>query len=153
MKRLRTILVPTDFSDCSRQAFHLAAMLARDQHARLVVLHVNPEVDPLEVCRQPIDFREQLRHRLDEFRLPESHVPVEHRLVDGEPSPEILKLAEEIGCDLIVMGSHGRRGLGRLVLGSVAEQVLRHAHCPVVTIRERAAKSLTSEAAAVVPAG
>jgi nucleotide-binding universal stress UspA family protein len=56
-------------------------------------------------------------------------------LTDGEPYAEILRVAEDDGCDLIVMGTHGRTGLRRLLMGSVAEQVLRQASCPVLTVK------------------
>ena len=75
---------------------------------------------------------------------------VEYRLVDGEGVPEILQHAAEIGADLIVMGTHGRTGLSRLLMGSVAGEVLRDAQCPVVTVKiphlvGRAIRSPTAE--------
>ena len=60
---------------------------------------------------------------------------IDHRLTDGEPYAEILRVAEDDGCDLIVMGTHGRKGLRRLLMGSVAEQVVRQASCPVMTVK------------------
>jgi hypothetical protein len=64
---------------------------------------------------------------------------VDCRLQGGNPAPEILGVADEVGCDLIVMGTHGRTGLARLLLGSVAEQVVRKAACPVITVKVPAA--------------
>jgi nucleotide-binding universal stress UspA family protein len=136
-----TILYPTDFSDHSRVAFGLASALAREQGARLVVLHVNPTLGPMVAYGgalaqlQPEEEREKLRKELEQFRVPDPRVRVEYRLADGEPAAEILRAAGEAGCDLIVLGTHGRTGLARLVLGSVAEQVLRQAPCAVVTVR------------------
>jgi nucleotide-binding universal stress UspA family protein len=60
---------------------------------------------------------------------------VAHHLVRGDPAAEIVRLARKAKCDLIVMGSHGRTGLQRLLMGSVAEEVARNAHCPVLTVR------------------
>jgi nucleotide-binding universal stress UspA family protein len=62
-------------------------------------------------------------------------VKIEHRLAEGDPAREILRVARETGCDLIVMGTHGWTGLGRLLMGSVAEQVVRKATCPVLTVK------------------
>jgi hypothetical protein len=74
-------------------------------------------------------------HVLHRFQVSDPTVHVEHRLADGNPSEEILRQARDTGCDLIVMGTHGRRGLGRLLLGSVAEEVMRKAPCPVLTVK------------------
>jgi nucleotide-binding universal stress UspA family protein len=63
-------------------------------------------------------------------------VPVEHQLLFvGDPAAEILRVAQAVKADLIVLGTHGRTGLGRLLMGSVAEQVVRRAPCPVVTVK------------------
>jgi nucleotide-binding universal stress UspA family protein len=78
---------------------------------------------------------EPLRERLQQLRPRDPKVPVEHRLVQGDAATEMLQVAEETKCDVIVLGTHGRTGLGRLLMGSVAEQVLRKAPCPVVTVK------------------
>lgn len=79
--------------------------------------------------------REDLLKELHEVRPEDATVSVEHLLVEGDPVGAILKISQERQCDLIVMGSHGRTGLHRLLMGSVAEQVLRKATCPVVTVK------------------
>ena len=138
MSKIRTILHPTDFSERSESAFHLACSLARDQRARLIVLHViPPPVCHGEVVarQQPNGYREQMDNWLQRLQAPGSGVEIDHRLTDGEPYAEILRVAEDDSCDLIVMGTHGRTGLGRLLMGSVAEQVLRRASCPVLTVK------------------
>ncbi len=84
---------------------------------------------------QPEEEKERLRKELEQFQVADPNVRVEYRFVDGEPATETVRAAEETGCNLIVLGTHGRTGLSRLVLGSVAEQVLRRAHCVVVTVR------------------
>ncbi len=138
MLTFRTILHPTDFSEQSAHAFRVACSLARDHKAKLLVLHVAPP--PLthgEVVarRAPDGYDEQLR---DELRRLEPQVPgvdIERRLDHGDPVTVILDVAQEVPCDLIVMGTHGRTGVGRLLMGSVAEKVLRKAQCPVMTVK------------------
>jgi nucleotide-binding universal stress UspA family protein len=129
------ILHPTDFSESAGHAFPLAVALARSHGARLLVLHVPAPlpavVDPRQVG-QPFDT---LRRQLEQLRPAAPGVSVEHRLTPGDPVEEILKTARETGCALIVMGTQGRSGLTRLLMGSVAEQVVRRAPCPVVTER------------------
>jgi nucleotide-binding universal stress UspA family protein len=73
-------------------------------------------------------------------------VRVEHRLVAGDPGAEILRAAREEPCDLIVMGTHGRTGLGRVLLGSVAEQVVRRAPCPALTVKAPAESGRPADA-------
>jgi hypothetical protein len=91
---------------------------------------------------QPGDSANGLWKSLCRFGVPDNKVRVEHRLEEGEPSKEILRVAAEVGCDLIVMGTHGRTGLERLVLGSVAERVLAKARCPVLTLKTPSVPSL-----------
>ena len=138
MSKIRTILHPTDFSERSESAFHLACSLARDHGAQLIVLHViPPPVSHGEVVarQQPNGYREQMCDWLHRLQAPRSGVEIDHRLTDGEPHAEILRVAEDDRCDLIVMGTHGRTGLPRLLMGSVAEQVVRRAPCPVLTVK------------------
>lgn len=154
---IRTILYPTDFSDCSRHAFRIAGMLAREQGARLIVLHVKPTLGPLVAYGEaltelePEGSRERLLEVLHRFRLSDPKVQVEHRLVEGQGAEEILRQAEEIGADLIVMGTHGRSGLGRLLMGSVAGEVVRNARCPVITVKIPRPVSPTAQTPASEP--
>lgn len=85
--------------------------------------------------RAPEGYYDALWKRLHHFQTPGLNAGVKYRLVQGEAADEILRLAQELDCDLIVMGTHGRKGLPRLLLGSVAEKVLREATCPVLTIK------------------
>jgi nucleotide-binding universal stress UspA family protein len=78
---------------------------------------------------------------------------VEHWIFQGDPATEILAAAEKIKCDLIVMGTHGRTGLGRLLMGSVAEQVVRKAPCPVLTVKTPLPAARSSNEAVAVAAG
>jgi nucleotide-binding universal stress UspA family protein len=136
---IRNVLHPTDFSECSDYAFRLACSLARDYSARLVALHVvTPPVviyDEGVLLPGPSTYKDQLWKQLQQLQAGDPKVPVEYRLVEGEAATEILRMAQEMGCDLIVLGTHGRTGLGRLLLGSVAEQVMRRASCPVLTVK------------------
>jgi nucleotide-binding universal stress UspA family protein len=140
MPGIQTILHPTDFSANARPAFEMACALARDYHATLLVLHVmEPSVAPLLSApppdpRRPIEVQASQPH----LRWPEAvdpRIAVEHRLAEGDPAEETLRLAELLGCDLIVMGTHGKTGLARLLTGSVAEAVLRRARCPVMVVK------------------
>jgi nucleotide-binding universal stress UspA family protein len=139
MFHIRTILHPTDFSDYSDGAFRLACSLARDHGARLVVAHIaEPSTavagEGMMVMYSPPDL-EALRNRLKQIRPEDSKISVEYRIVQGDAPTEILELAAQMKCDLIVLGTHGRTGLGRLLMGSVAEQVVRKAPCPVLTLK------------------
>jgi nucleotide-binding universal stress UspA family protein len=131
MPPIQTILHPTDFSERSGYAFQLACSLARDRGARLIVLHVMP----VPLVQEKRLYREEMAGELNRIASPDPKVPVECRLEEGDAATQILQVAQETGCDLIVLGTHGRTGLGRLLMGSVAEQVLRRASCPVLTVR------------------
>ena len=131
MLSIQTILHPTDFSECSGHALQLACSLARDHGARLIVLHVMP----VPLVQEKRLYREEMTSELNRLGASDAQVRVEHRLEEGDAATQILRIAQETGCDLIVLGTHGRTGLGRLLMGSVAEQVLRTATCPVLTVR------------------
>jgi nucleotide-binding universal stress UspA family protein len=133
---LRTILHPTDFSDRSTNALYMACALARDYSARLIVLHVGERSMVYTDGYLPVtrdDIFEEDKHQLDQLEIPDTSIQVERCFAEGTPATEILRVAQELEADLIVMGTHGRTGLSRWLLGSVAEQVMRKAPCPVVT--------------------
>jgi nucleotide-binding universal stress UspA family protein/quercetin dioxygenase-like cupin family protein len=140
MTGIQTILHPTDFSENSRYAFQTACALARDYHANLVVLHVMmPSVSPLVEGPLPDPLRSaESQASLAPLPWPQPSDPqisVEHRLAEGDPADEILRLAEALSANLVVMGTHGRTGLGRFLTGSVAEEVLRKSLCPVLVVK------------------
>jgi nucleotide-binding universal stress UspA family protein len=142
METVRTILHPTDFSARSARAFELACSLAQQHAAKLVVLHVVevPMVVPGGVMTPPPpvvpeDEWQRLKAQLEAIRPTNTAIAVEHRMVAGDVSTGVLQVADEVKADLIVLGTHGRTGLARLLMGSVAEQVVRKARCPVVTIK------------------
>jgi nucleotide-binding universal stress UspA family protein len=133
---LHTILHPTDLSETSDAAFRLACAFAQDYCSDLLVLHVYPHplngaeaVDRHRSNELEADLLEAL-HRLTPSN-PATHV--EYRVEEGAPAEVILDVSRQ--CDLIVMGTHGRGGISRVLMGSVAEHVLREAVCPVVTVR------------------
>jgi nucleotide-binding universal stress UspA family protein len=143
MIAIRRILCPIDFSETADRAAAEASRMARWYRADVHALHVLPlmteawaagfPVDPhTHEPRVPVDLRAHLEGRLQDARA--SGVIVEAHLREGGAAAEILRYADESAADLIVMGTHGRGGLGRLVLGSVAESVLRRSPCPVLTV-------------------
>jgi nucleotide-binding universal stress UspA family protein len=136
---IRVILHPTDFSESSEGAVRVARSLARDLGARLVILHAAPLevlIDGTPAAETDVRFfhdeLESIRKRLDG---PDLKYPVETRLSRSFPPDGILETADEIGADLIVMGTHGRTGLFRALTGSVAESVLPKAECPVMVVK------------------
>jgi universal stress protein A len=140
--KMRLILFPTDYSEVSQAALPYAAALARDHQAQLLILHVVESLGPEGVSYdeattqpQPAAYRQQLWEALHLTRPLDPTVPVDYALMEGEPADAIVRLAAEKQCDLIVMGSHGRSGLQRWLLGSVAETVLRHSPCPVLVVK------------------
>jgi nucleotide-binding universal stress UspA family protein len=149
MLPIHTILHPTDFSERSQCALRLAAALARDYGARLIVLHVTapPVAVYGEVAVLPAGDEDntRLEGELRQIRVPDRNVRLEHQLQTGDPVTEILAVAESASADLIVMGTHGRTGLARLLMGSVAEHVLRQARCPVLTVRTPFLERLAAE--------
>ncbi len=138
------ILHATDFSEPSEHAFELACALARDYAARLVVLHVvsPPTVMLAEgVAPSPIEpILEEAKANLDRLQPPDRSFRFERRVTQGNAPEAILKTIEELDVDLVVLGTHGHTGLRRLLMGSVAEQVLRKAPCPVLTVKGERSK-------------
>jgi nucleotide-binding universal stress UspA family protein len=144
MLTIRRILLPTDYSACAEGAFTHAAYLADRYGAELHVLHVTePDGEGLESCFDdlritPEDIAADLKLPLperDDRPADEPVALVEHEETGPDPAPVILRYIDEHDIDLVVMGTHGRRGLRRMMLGSVTEEVLRLSPCPVFTVR------------------
>lgn len=137
------ILVPVDFSEGSDLALDWATVLARDTGATLLIVHV--EAVPLTaagggefIYAVPEPPTQELAERLENVLPKDPQVPSMHRMLTGDPARAILRTAESDDVDLIVMGTHGRRGISRLLMGSVAEEVVRKAPCAVLTVKQPA---------------
>lgn len=139
MLPLKTILHPTDFSDHAEFAFRLACALARDYKARLVLLHVLPTPTVLYAgASVPVDTWpsiEDAKEKLRQLEAQAHRIRVKSQVMEGDPVDMILRAAEKTNSDVVVMGTHGRTALARLLMGSVAEAVLRKAPCPVLTVK------------------
>jgi len=147
MKSVKKILVPTDLSQASHGAMEYASALAAQYGAEVVFLHVITEkeaelIATSHVPRSPIDeVFSELKQRLYRQILTEApqllggNQKVDIEISMGDPEQGILAVANRIDADLIVMGTHGRTGLSYLLMGSVAEHVVRSAPCPVLTVK------------------
>ena len=134
-----TVVVPIDFSDESFAAISTAAELAADP-SHLDLVHVLPRLEPADpgVIWHTIDDESRSRHAAQALRdeLARRGCPAGRIVIRfGDPGHEIAAYAEEVSAGLIVVSSHGRSGLERLLIGSVAERVVRLAHCPVLVLR------------------
>jgi universal stress protein A len=151
MLQIETILVPTDFSPSAEHALHVAHSLARDHRAKLVLITApSPPPTPLpNIVYDPgvesVGHMEQARHELSRLAETITDLTVETQVVGGPPGPAIVQSAKGWNADLIVMGTHGRTGLSRLLMGSVAEHVVRHAACAVLTIKSGTGHDLGQE--------
>lgn len=137
---VRRILFPTDFSSFTQPALQLASSLARDMGAQLLIVHVKePPVElvaagGLGVAELGLDG-ETIKAHLNRVAPTERVVSFERHLLMGSPVAEIVRFAAQQQVDLIVMSTHGRTGLMHLLMGSVAEAVVRRAPCPVITLK------------------
>ncbi len=139
MMDFKQILCPVDFSEHGRYALIVASSLARESGGRLHLVHVHQP--PMAVDAgfagyiPDVTDYELLRKDLQEIIPTDVDVPYEHHLLVGFPSTEITKYASAHDIDVIVMGTHGRTFLAHLLMGSVAEEVVRDAPCPVLTLK------------------
>ncbi|MFQ5597689.1 MAG: universal stress protein [Nitrospiria bacterium] len=140
--KIKKILIPTDFSDLSKEAIDIALPLAKQFGASVVFLHVLERMEGRE--DEEARFNEgdgylwdRSRALLDDLvgQTEQKGMSASAEIGKGTPYVEILRTAEKIGADLIMMGTHGRKGLDRVLLGSQAEKVVRMASCPVTTIK------------------
>lgn len=146
MVNIRRILAPTDFSEHARPALRYAVELAEKFGAELILLHVIPDAIlalPDAVMPAPVPMadlnalaqsgREGLSNLIAAEKLEHLRPRAEVRV--GSPATEILAAATDLRADLLCIATHGRTGLARIVMGSVAEAILREAPCPVLTVR------------------
>lgn len=145
--QLRKILLPTDFSGCASFALPYAAAIARAAKATIICINVVEPIVPAvgyTGLAEPMpiaDMSEQLEDSA-ERELPQlvdcedlHGIKIEEVIVHGDAAAEIVRVAEEREVDLIVISSHGRTGFGRMIFGSTAEAVVRHAKCPVLVVK------------------
>lgn len=148
MTRFKRILHPSDFSRASAGAFAKAMQLARDNRAELLLLHVlglpvavveDGYVSPSLYEQIETSRRTGAKRQLDKLvaRAKKGGVRARGLLIEGTPYDRIARVARTHRADLIVIGTHGRTGLAKLLMGSVATRVLSTAHCPVLTVRSR----------------
>lgn len=140
---LRSILAPTDFSEPAHRALDYAKTLADNFRAVLHVVHVTPDVtfeEPMLTASNLAEIQDSAASaltRIDERITAEERGRIEVRkmVLQGDPHDAILAYAAEHAIELIVLGTHGRGAVERFILGSVAERIVRHAKCPVLTVK------------------
>jgi nucleotide-binding universal stress UspA family protein len=136
----KKVLFATDFSPASETALKYATALARDSGALLLIAHVEelpmPYAGGEMYFAQPEYPNPEVKKLLEAVVPPDKSVRYEHRLAMGTAADDIVRVADEEGVDLIVIGTHGRTGLMRVLMGSVAESVMRLATCPVLTVKQ-----------------
>lgn len=144
---IRSILLPTDFSECANYALPYATSLARSAGASIICVHVIEPVvptvgytgiaEPLPIADLSEQLEDSATRELPKIARHEecAGLNVEEVIAHGDAASEIVRVAKERGVDLIVISSHGRTGLGRILFGSTAEAVVRHAPCPVLVVK------------------
>ena len=147
MTAFKKILVPTDFSPAAAEAFRTAVSLARTGGGEVVVAHVtrgpavvveNGQVTPGTAAGQPLNLWNRFRALVPD----DPGVQVTHEVVvaDRVSAAGIVGMLEKFGCDLVVIGSHGHGRLRRLFRGSLTDEVVRNAHCPVLVVKAPATR-------------
>lgn len=136
---MKKILFPTDFSKLSLKALPQATMLARDAGAELLIAHV--EEPPATYGAAGLFFTlpaadaKKIEEKLKTIVPSDAAVPHRHIMLSGDAPDAIVACADKENVDMIVMATHGRTGVGHLLMGSIAEQIIRRAKCSVVTVR------------------
>jgi universal stress protein A len=136
MAIFKRILCPVDFSGTSARALAFAERVAHESSAELILVHAFDSPASYDDAGQHEPADPQIKARLQKIQPTYPELTVRRALHAGPPGEVICWLAADQQCDLIVMGTHGRSGLMHLLMGSVAEYVLRHARCPVVVVRD-----------------
>jgi nucleotide-binding universal stress UspA family protein len=150
MIAIKTILLPTDGSECSTKAMTYALSFAKQYGGRVVALHVIDRRWEEQARVSFVEIGQDLTQKIRDGYAEEARrivqlvadagaragVPVVTRIITGIPFDEIVQIGKELPADLIIMGTHGRTGVSHLLLGSVAEKVVRRAPCPVLTVRK-----------------
>jgi nucleotide-binding universal stress UspA family protein len=163
MPRFLNILAAADFSPASEDAVAIAADLSRSDHGRLHLLHVVPSVQ-VPYTMEPVvfDFSDFVRQSVDRAHRQFAALAARHRIdherlttavVNGPPAAEILRYAKDHAIDLLVLGAHGHGVIDRLLIGSVADRVARHAPCAVLLVPPVTRGPATVESQAAAGAG
>jgi universal stress protein A len=136
--RLKKILVPVDYSDCSKKALQYANTFAKQCGGELILLHViEPYPFVPEMASYDFENVQDSCQDLQAFqKFIDKAIPSSISLRTGTPHVKIVEAARALGADLIIISTHGRKGLNRMFLGSTTEKVVRSAPCPVLTVRE-----------------
>lgn len=141
---LKKVIVPTDFSDRSDKAVRYALALAAEPNAEIIFAHIvepytsTPDMVMIDIAALESSAIRTARKFLRRLVIKnEASVRCSSEVRVGKPWFEIVKLAKESGADLIIVSTHGRTGLAHVLLGSTAEQIVRHAGCPVLVVREK----------------
>ncbi len=142
MAKLKKILVPVDFTKYSDEALSYAGMMAKTLNGNILLLHVIEQFtysisDTIQVLDHYTTLKQIAEQMLEDKKkvMKKKGLKVDYVVIKGNPALGIAQIAQKKGIHLIVMGSHGRTGLQNMVLGSVAEKVVRLAKCPVLTIK------------------
>lgn len=145
MIEIKSILFPTDFSECSTQALVYAVDIAKHYGSKVYILHVvydiskavDQYVSPLAIEEMYKDIIQRAKEEIEKFSYDEltSLTDIERIVIAGIPHEEIIHVVNKHNIDLIVMGTHGRKGIDRILFGSTAANVVRFAPCPVLTVR------------------
>lgn len=150
MTGYKTLVLATDFSDAASKAAVHASSIASVYKANVHVLHVITELADSRNRRLPLDLRQQFIREVEVHAMEDMHqfvgqhfsdaeqagYQVDTTVISGACHDEILKLAKTVNADLIVMGTHGRTGLEKILVGSTAEKVVRSSSIPVLTVRQ-----------------
>jgi nucleotide-binding universal stress UspA family protein len=154
MDAIRKILVPTDFSAHADEAFRVAHMLAQATGAEVIVFHIARPPAVVSECgaflTEPGTGKAMnLWERFQGIQPSDPRVRVEHRVIvaDRPGANQVLGILDKLGCDLIVMGTHGHSRLKHLLFGSVTEEVVRRARCPVMVVKAPAPRPPAPEPA------
>ena len=143
---VKRILCPVDFSKASDAALDVASQLAREQKAKLFIVHVEEAaalVEPGLFAGVPTVAWTN-KYRLSQTLPTATKVKFEHALLFGDPATEIVGFIDENDIDLVVLGTHGATGFRRILLGSVAEAVVRKANVPVMTVKKKTAAEVAA---------
>jgi nucleotide-binding universal stress UspA family protein len=144
---IRSILLPTDFSECGNYALSYATSLARKFGSSIIFVHVIEPIvptvgysgvtEPLPIADISDQLEDSAERELPRFAECEecAGLEIEELIVHGDAAAEIVRVARDRKVDLIVVSSHGRTGWGRILFGSTAEAIVRHASCPVLVVK------------------